>query len=725
MDNELLSYFHEPINRGFFRCKGESPAYEGNPGNNNGIIDYGIDLSGCSEDDLVYWDLVTDILDQDTSAIHRSAREKGLNNVIEVYLDTAPALPSLKFRLHNAKPEQEEDFLAAVKAGLKEAHENGVSDDLFHAVLKENRLSDCLTREAPHLGFHISEEIGKYWSTTDKTGYFTLYENCFNTFLQDKGQSILRRLTGDALAPALSAVVTTVPKPGLAEAIEKEKEQYLKEKKTSLSQEMIFKLIEDTKDFQIWNQKDQCNLDFLIQPEDLPGPEPEPEILESVLHGIHCLSSAVSLKAIGCYQLFFDISGLAPSDWNYLTLYQMLLTELDTSRFTVEQQKNKEQELLYDCTFDELYPEEKAGENSHPMMSVFWYGLTEDFEEGLELLLELMGSCDYEDRETILRVIHKYLPDYDMSRSDNGPSLAYSLTERYIRRDSCFRYLLNQPGVYDFLKEVRDILEQENNSEKMREAAKEISQILRRTADCILNKHRLVFLACADENSLTSILEYGTKRLALLHEITDGIPLSDSIFACPRRSAAAIDSPLEEVRMTGDFGSVPGFMGRHLPFLLAASDKYIKPAVRYQGCAYDSGVDFLLPNQYFTLWSTSDSQIRSTLETFASAGEQLEDLAISKEDLRGYILSAYAQALPPSGMLNGRMRFLRRRLFGISTDHINKMITDIRNSSLKDQKTAARLIHKILQNSPSAVVGNEKMIDENKDLFDEVMKLQS
>ena len=451
-DNNLLSYFHEPVRQGFFRKEAESPAYEGNPGNNNRIIDYGIDLSGCSEDDLVYWDLVTDILDQDTSAIHRSAREKGLNNVIEVYLDTAPALPSLKFRLHNAKPEQEEDFLAAIKAGLKEAHENGVSDDLFHAVLKENRLSDCLTREAPHLGFHISEEIGKYWSTTDKTGYFTLYENCFNTFLQDKGQSILRRLTGDALAPALSAVVTTVPKPGLAEAIEEEKEQYLKEKKASLSQEMILKLIDDTKDFQIWNQKDLCNLDFLIQPEDLPGPEPEPEILESVLHGIHCLSSAVSLKEIGCYQLFFDISGLAPSDWNYLTLYQMLLTELDTSRFTVEQQKNKEQELLYDCTFDELYPEEKAGENSHPMMSVFWYGLTEDFEEGLELLLDLMGGCDYEDRETILRVIRKYLPDYDMSRSDNGPSLAYSLTERYIRRDSCFRYLLNQPGVYEFFK---------------------------------------------------------------------------------------------------------------------------------------------------------------------------------------------------------------------------------------------------------------------------------
>ena len=98
------------------------------------------------------------------------------------------SLISRTFRLTFEKPGQDEEFLAAVKTGLKEVSENGVSSDLFHAVLKENRLSDCLTREAPHLGFHISEEIGKYWSTTDKTGYFTLYENCFDTFFQEEKQ---------------------------------------------------------------------------------------------------------------------------------------------------------------------------------------------------------------------------------------------------------------------------------------------------------------------------------------------------------------------------------------------------------------------------------------------------------------------------------------------------------------------------------------------------------
>mgnify|MGYP000199369936 CR=1 FL=1 len=140
--------------------------------------------------------------------------------------------------------------------------------------------------------------------------------------------------------------------------MEEEKEQYLKEKKASLSKKEILKINGGHKGFQIWNRMTSA-IWTSHTPEDLPGPEAEPVISETVLHDIHCLSSAVSLKGIGCYQLFFDISGLKPSDWNYLTLYQMLLTELDTSHFTVEQQKNKEQELLYDCTFDELYPERK------------------------------------------------------------------------------------------------------------------------------------------------------------------------------------------------------------------------------------------------------------------------------------------------------------------------------------------------------------------------------
>ncbi len=74
----------------------------------------------------------------------------------------------------------------------------------------------------------------------------------------------------------------------------------------------------------------------------------------------------------------------------------------------------------------------------------------------------------------------------------------------------------------------------------------------------------------------------------------------------------------------------------------------MKPAIRYQGGAYDSGVDFYIPAGYFSLWSAADPDIKSTLEVFAQAGSAIEGLSLTQKDLDGYILNAYAQALPPA-----------------------------------------------------------------------------
>ena len=97
-----------------------------------------------------------------------------------------------------------------------------------------------------------------------------------------------------------------------------------------------------------------------------------------------------------------------------------------------------------------------------------------------------------------------------------------------------------------------------------------------------------------------------------------------------------------------------------ISLLMACADKYLKPAIRYQGGAYDSGIDFYIPAGYFTLWSTADPEVRSTLELFSNTGKALLDISLTQQDLDGYILSAYAQALPPAGTLNNRMRYMRR-----------------------------------------------------------------
>ena len=84
------------------------------------------------------------------------------------------------------------------------------------------------------------------------------------------------------------------------------------------------------------------------------------------------------------------------------------------------------------------------------MMSVFWFGLTEDFEAGLDFLLDVMGGGDYSDTDTIIQVLEKYLPDYDQSKGDNASALAFSLSEGYTRQECRFRNMLNSQENYYF-----------------------------------------------------------------------------------------------------------------------------------------------------------------------------------------------------------------------------------------------------------------------------------
>ena len=731
---DLRPLFEEPVAPGFRKTLVKSPAYEGSPAEHASVIDYTIDLSGLSQEDVICMGFCAGMMDQDTSPVQRAARAFGLNNIIDVYLDTALAHPILKFRLQNGDKHQQELFYQAVNQGLLEIAEHGIADELYHAAIKENRLADLLMRETPHLGFHLSEEIGRFWSLTGRTDYYTLYERTFTHFSADKKQSILRRLAKQMLNPPAAVLSAAVPVPGLAELLEQERDLWLKEKKASMSSEELQALVLETENFKQWSAQDKSCLDFLIRPEQLPEPEEDPPFFSGLRHGIFCCGSPSPLAGIGSYQLFFDLSELSREDWNYLTLYQMLLTELDTRRFCVEQQKNMEQEYLYDCTFDELYPDADAGQNSRPMMSVVWSGLTEDFEISLDFLLDLMRNGNYEDRETISQVIEKYLPDYDLSKGENGPSLAYSLAERYIRQDSRFRFLLNSPEIYGFLKNIQTVLSTEQaypEDDTARAAGRQVSQALHTLSQKLVNRRNLILLAAADQRELERLLDHGSAVLSQLpYSYENGFTFSSSAshplrgHAPARRTAACIDSPLEELRMLGDFKKVSEFKGRLLPYLLAAGDKYVKPSIRYQGRAYDSGIDFLLPAGYFTLWSTEDPDIGSTLSVFRNTGQALAGLNLTAEDLQGYILSAYAQALPPIGILNSRMRAMRRYIMGISTLHINEMIRDIRNSSANDQKEAASLICRLLKSGPVSVVGNEKMILEYKNQFDEILKIK-
>lgn len=720
------SVFQDPVLPGFRSSVEESPAYLESRANGASVIDYVEDLSSASDLELFFWDQFAQLLDNSASPLHQAARAQGLNHVIQVYADTLLIHPVLKFRLLNGDADLKEAFLSVIQSSLQEIAVHGLPKELCLASVRENRMTDSLTREGVHLGCHAAEEIGRYWSLTGKTDYFSLYEQAFREFSADAlgEQSLIRAMAAKALSPAASALTATVPSPGLAERLEEEKALYLKNKKAFMSPQEIDALLLHSREFSAWNERELTNQDFLIQPWELPAPAAAPSFFQMDLNGVEGYFSPVPGALCASFQLYFDLSLLTQEDLPFLALYQLLLTELDTPAHSSSEQKLLEQKLLHDCTFDEVFPEHEAGQHSHPALSVFWYGFPEDFEKSLSFLLEIMGQADYTDTASIIRTLEKYTPDYDLSQGENAASLSYSLAESALRSDARFRAAANSQEIYHFFKHTLRRLKESPDF------GKEIASRLKETASLILTRHRAVFLSAARKEAIFPIQSSAKRLLGALPLPSErfrdaSLQKTSGLLPSPvMRAAVSLDTSSQEIRLIGDFSKQVDFKGRYLPFLTALSDKYLKPALRYRGGAYDCGIDISLPNGYFSLWCTADPGLEETVRLFQTAGTALKDLRLTQEELNGYILSTFSQAQPLSGPLNAGMRAMRREIAGISSKTISTLLRDIPQASLSDQANAADIIQNIIDNGSLGAAGSRSTIERAAGLFQSVTHLQ-
>lgn len=409
-----------------------------------------------------------------------------------------------------------EAFFSVIRSSLQEVSVHGLSRELCLASVRESRMTDSLTREGVHLGCHAAEEIGRYWSLTGKTDYFPLYEQAFREFSADAlgEQSLIRSMASEALSPAASALTVTVPSPGLAEKLEQEKKDFLSRQKASMSPRETDALLLRSREFALWNEPGAYESGFFNSSWRASRSSCRSCLFSGGFkwnRGVFfTCSGACSAQVSSSY---FDLGFLAKEELPFLALYQLLLTELDTPSCSSEKQKLLEQELLHDCTFDEVFPEEDAGTHSHPALSVFWYGFPEDFEKSLSFLLEIMGRADYTDTRSIIRALEKYTPDYDLSQGENAASLSYALAESALRKDARFRAAANNQDIYLFFQDTLRRLKEDPAFKE------ELALRLSETAARILTRSRMVFLAAAREEQLPSIQSAAGRILGLLPSI--------------------------------------------------------------------------------------------------------------------------------------------------------------------------------------------------------------
>lgn len=690
-----------------------APAYEGDSTDDASVVYYGFDLDGETWDTFKQYDIFSDLLNNNSSPFNKKLREAGITATAFAEMVYFTEKPFFLFGLQNANEEDADSFKKLVIEVLNEVAGNGLDSEMVNATLKAAEIKRFLLTESTSPFIEgIMPEVLMKWAATGKTDILADETRALEEVKQDSEQMIIKKLAEKLLNVSRSALAITVPKPGLAEQIIQEQEDYLVKMKASMTDEELDQMIADTLAFDEWNATEDSNSDFVISVKSLPDPQMPEGFTKMLEDGITIYNSAADIKKISYNSVYFDSSAVAEEDLHYLSLYLMLLHELGTETHDLNQINNLKQKYLYGLSFDTKYPDEHAGEYSHPMVRASWYGMAEEYEESLQLLMEMMQRPDMDDSDELLRILDRYLPLLNGARAD-GFELARFLVDAGLYKDAQYGYYMQGQRFYDFAVRIREHLATDPSfadilTDKMDAVRKQV-----------MTSDNLIIMNVAAEEEFDAMNTLSKEILGALPSASTG-EAEYELPSYPDRNAVIIESPVYYTYASNKTADVEGLPGALFPYVSALSDKYTVPQVRFMGGAYSGMTGFFgnLSEVYF--YSHSDPCVAETIDVFEGQADAMEALALTQEELDGYILSAYGVATMPKGRLDAHMYAMRCDMENFDQDRWFRLVSEMRETKLSDQEAVTAVFRDLLSGSYLATSGNAQLIQEQSDCFDVV-----
>ncbi len=687
------------------------PAYEGDQAEHASEIDYAFSLEDKSWEDLTAWMVLAEALNHGNSSFHANLKARGIQNQTGAYVNLYNAKPYLQFSLFYGEPEQRQTFKAVVDETLARIAEEGVDQEILRSILKQMKTSNYLLRDQRHVGVNVFPNIVNYWTHTGRYDYYRVFEQTLTDVEADSGQEIFRRLAEEARRAGRSALIANVPEPGLAETIIGERDAYLADMKASMTEEEIRQMIRDTDAFREWNESDASNSDFIIDPSDIPDEEPFTAFEMTKGDGVAYYMAPAEVEHAGSYRMYFDISGLSDEEQMELGLYAILAGNMGTSGHSLDEILNLKSEYLYSWGMDVLYPD---GDGAYPMMRLDWITLTEDYEQGLSLLLEILGGTDFTDTKRILELLVREADFYDISRAGDKLSAARNLASSYAYRDYAYREAYRGQEFYYYLEDIKRRLEEDSSYGAV------LAGRLQSLSDKLLQKGRLIFACAAPQSDLETIQSVSA---GLFEALPSRAPAESSVTLpqTARKRAVILESPDQYAVTAGNCYAADGFSGTYVPFLMAASDLYTVPKLRFQMGAYSSGINFTAYDGAMLMYSYSDPNAAETIRVFEGTADAIADMELTQEELNGYILTAVSAANMDRGALTRPIMAMEYAITGRDAQKACDIVNDMKRAVVADQTAAAECIRDILKQSGTATVGNEARLKADQDAYDQLL----
>ncbi|MBG9983677.1 insulinase family protein [Aerococcaceae bacterium DSM 111022] len=622
--------------------------------------------------------------------------------------------------IQDANEEKLDTFKKVVKETLAELVKEGIDLELIIAALNRQKfaLREAAISESNPRGVAYALTAFSTW-LYDFSPFSNLSFNNYLDELTDKAQKgyFEKLIQEKLLNNKFNTSVTLIAEPGKNDRIEKERHAKLQEYKASLSDDELDQIIEETKALIVRQETPDKTEDLdkipTLSREDLSRDiETVPFETTELFEGTKLFYSDQFTSEIDYVTFYFDLSDFEAEEFSQISLVSHLIGNLDTNNYSLSELRKAVNTYTGGIYASNVVFTSQDGE-AKPYLYIRGKALYENSDKLLSLMTESFKEIVINDKSKVMSIAQSLKAELEDQINYGAHVLSSNYALSQFSPTHALKDRTDGIGYFYYIKEVL------NQLQDGKEAT--VFEALNNTLKMLFNKARINVLYVGDGERVNLIKEKVNQLFADFE--LDSNLAKVTYQANPKESTAFITSQdVNYVAAATESELMADKKGSDSVLATILRYDYLWNTIRVKGGAYGSSFQHSRHGQV-AMASYRDPNIVESLETYYQAGEYLNQLSLTEEEILKYIIGTLSPIVRPASAIDKGIQAFGRYQAGVTDDERLRIKHEILDTTEDELKDRAKFFANFKEIATQVVIGNKTQIDNLADKFDTIKEL--